>query len=511
MNTIKKIYWERANIYFQFDKKINNTIYLTNNKINIPLEKNNDKEYYINITNVNGTMLDSGSWYLKIDEEEMIIPKEIYSSIDDLSRNFKYRSNLYAYLVNFIVTTNNEIKIVTQFMMINHKPKAFFRFNETKKLKRKIKIAINIIAVHCANLAYRIFRLLKVNKDTILFLTENSNELTGNLKSLYEYTKEHRKEKIIIFSDDKYKNKKDPLKFLKEIIIISQSDYIFVDNYTPILTHLKLSKKVKLIQLWHAGIGFKAVGYARFGLDGSPHPYRSCHRNYTDAIVDQEDLAKIYQEVFGTPKEIFKSTGIPRLNNYLDKKHIDEILEKLNKMNPKFKNSKVILFSPTYRGTGSKTAYYDYNLIDFETIYQFCKKNNYIFVIKNHPFIKETVEIKNKYKNYIFDYSELDINELIYTSDIMITDYSSCAYEFSLFNRTLIFYRYDKEFYEYDRPMHTVDKFTKKQYETKTFKELMDVLNKINKAIKIEDRFKAITKRDKKDSCEKIINEIVGD
>jgi len=93
----------------------------------------------------------------------------------------------------------------------------------------------------------------------------------------------------------------------------------------------------------------------------------------------------------------------------------------------------------------------------------------------------------------------------------MITDYSSCAYEFSLFNRTIIFYRYDKEFYEYDRPMHTVDKFTKKQYEIKTFKELIDTLNKINKTIKIEDIFKNISKRDKKDSCEKIINEIVGD
>jgi len=158
MNTIKKIYWERANIYFQFDKKINNTIYLTNNNINIPLEKNNEKEFYINITNINGTMLDSGTWILKIEDEKINIPKEIYNSLDDLSRNFKYRSNLYAYLVNFIISPDSEIKMVTQFMMINHKPKSFFRLNETKRIKRKIEIIINIVAVHCANLVYRIFR-----------------------------------------------------------------------------------------------------------------------------------------------------------------------------------------------------------------------------------------------------------------------------------------------------------------------------------------------------------------
>ena len=511
MIKIENIYWERANLHFLFDKKISQNLYITKNNTRIKLEKLNDKDFYINITNTNGTMLNAGNWFLSCDNTEIKVNKNIYTKTGDLSRNFKYRSNLYAYLVNFYITPEEEIKISTEFMMINHKPKSFFRLSETKSIKRKIKIIINIIAVHIANLFYKTIRLFKIGKKNILFLTENSNELTWNLKTLYEYTKANRKEKIKIYSEDKYKNKKNPLSFLKEIIFIAQSDYIFVDNYTPILTHLKLNKKVKLIQLWHAGIGFKAVGYARFGLEGSPHPYKSCHRNYTDAIVDQPDLIKIYQEVFGTKEKIFKSTGIPRLNNYLDKSKIDESISNLEKINTKFKNKKVILFSPTYRGTGSKTAYYDFELLNFEEIYNFCKKNDFIFVIKNHPFIKTPVKINKKYDKYIYDYSTLDINDLIYISDIMITDYSSCAYEYSLFNRPLIFFRFDKEFYEYDRPMHTVDKFTKKQYEVRTFDELIKLLNELSKKIKIEDRFKNINKRNNNNSCETIIKEIVGD
>lgn len=511
MYKIENIYWERANLHFLFDTKITKDIFIKNDKKNIKLEQLNDKEFYINITNVNGTMLDAGNWFLSCDENKIEVSDNIYTKTDDLSRNFKYRANLYAYLVNFSITPDKELKLSTQFMMINYKPKSFFRLSETKSIVRKIKIIANIIAVNVANLFYKILRLFKIGKKNILFLTENSNELTWNLKSLYEYTKENRKEKIKIFAEDKYKNKKNPLSFIKEIILIAQSDYIFVDNYTPILTHLKLDKKVRLIQLWHAGIGFKAVGYARFGLDGSPHPYRSCHRNYTDGIVDQPDLAKIYQEVFGTKKEIFKSTGIPRLNNYLDEAKIKESISKLEKLNSSFKKSKVILFSPTYRGTGSNTAYYDYNLLNFEEIYNFCKNNDYLFVIKNHPFIKKRVNISKKHQKFILDYSELDINELIYISDIMITDYSSCAYEYSLFNRPLIFFRFDKEFYEYDRPMHTVDKFTKKQYEVRTFDELLKVLNELNKKIKKEDRFKNISKRKNNNSCETIIKEIVGD
>ena len=86
----------------------------------------------------------------------------------------------------------------------------------------------------------------------------------------------------------------------------------------------------------------------------------------------------------------------------------------------------------------------------------------------------------------------------------MITDYSSCAYEYSLFDRPLVFYRFDKYYYEFTRPMHTVNEFTTKQYEVLDFGNLMRVLNEL-KDVKIEDRFKNIKKKENSDSCEKII------
>ena len=132
-------------------------------------------------------------------------------------------------------------------------------------------------------------------------------------------------------------------------------------------------------------------------------------------------------------------------------------------------------------------------------------------MIKNHPFINKTMDIPKEYSEYIYDYSSLDINDLIYISDIMITDYSSCAYEYSLFDRPLIFYRFDKELYEYERPMHTVDKFTSKQYETKEFNEVIKYIDKIAKEIKIEDRFKNIKKNNTTNTCKAIEDEMLGD
>ena len=89
----------------------------------------------------------------------------------------------------------------------------------------------------------------------------------------------------------------------------------------------------------------------------------------------------------------------------------------------------------------------------------------------------------------------------------MVTDYSSCAYEFSFFNRPLVFYRFDKLFYEYERPVHTLDAFSSQQYETTSFKDLMTVLECL-KNISVNDRFKAFTQR-QNDSCQLIADEIL--
>lgn len=510
MYKIIDIYWERANLHFVLDRKIDEDVFLIRKTQEIKLDVYKENEVVINVSNTpEGTMLPQAKWRLLAEYSDIVLDSSLINSLADKSRNFMYRKEKYAYLVNLAIDSNLHVNIKPKFMMVNYNPSRFYRLAESRTARGQLSIIAKRIGVFGFNVFYRIVRLFKIGKKNILFLTENSNELNWNLKILYDYLK-NDKYKIRVFADDKFSGKKSILTFIKETFIIAQSDIIFIDNYTPLLTHLNLSKKVKLVQLWHAGVGFKSVGYARFGISGSPHPYKSCHRKYTDAIVDQEKLIDVYKEVFGVKKEIFKSYGMPRLDGYLAKDKIEKVTNSLFEINPHLKDNKVILFSPTYRGLGSKSAYYNYSLINLDEIYDFCFKNNFLFVVKMHPFIKKNIEIPEEYKDKIFDYSEFDINDLIYVSDVMITDYSSCAYEFSLFNRPLIFYRFDKEKYEYDRPMHTVDSFTDKQYEVREFSEVMEVLESIKDSLP-KDRFADIQKETQSDICKKIKEEIIGE
>ena len=298
------------------------------------------------------------------------------------------------------------------------------------------------------------------------------------------------------------------INLIKEYVYLCISDIIIIDNYVSMLNLINFSKKTKIIQLWHAGIGFKAVGYARFGKKGSPHPFESGHRKYTKVLVDDEKFVDIYKEVFGVKKEIFDVCRMPRLENYLSPKQKEETIKKIYKENESLKNKKVILFSPTYRGDVAASAYYDYSKIDLKQVYNFCYKNNFAFIIKMHPFIKEQIIIPDEYKEFIFNYNNYNINDLIYISDVMITDYSSCAYEFSLFEKPLIFYRYDKEFYEYNRPIHTLDIFSKEQYEVYNFSEVIEILNKIkDKLLEGKINSKNINKKVKKISLKNILGE----
>lgn len=508
MIEITNIRWDRVNLYLTVEKDSINEAYLldeNSNKFVLPVNKN---IITINVTNLSkGEMIEQGKYYLFIDDENVSVKADLLKNIDYFSKVFKYRKEFYALIIELGINEECEFYIDSSYMMKNKNYKKNFMLKEGSGVINKFEILIIIILPFFINIFYGFLRLFKPkSSDRILFLSENDETPRGNLKALYEYFIENDLGKTKGMFYNKFVKKSIPV-LIKSFVLIAFSDVIVVDNYVPLISILNISKKQRIVQLWHAGVGFKSVGYARFGEVASPHPFKSSHRKYTTAIVDDERLIDIYKEVFAVSGDIFKAYGMPRLDGYLDKDKITETTNKLFDDNALLKGKKVILFSPTYRGIGASEASYDYSKLDFSEIYKFCKENNFVFLIKMHPFIKEKYEIPQEYKTIIFDYYDYDINELIYISDVMITDYSSCAYEFSFFNRPLIFFRYDKEFYEYERPVHTLDAFTEQQYEVKTSQELIDVLNSI-KNIDINLRFSNLRER-KSDCCKKIAEEIL--
>ena len=109
-------------------------------------------------------------------------------------------------------------------------------------------------------------------------------------------------------------------------------------------------------------------------------------------------------------------------------------------------NKKVILYAPTYRDDELNDATL---AIDLDKMYERFKYD-YVLFLRLHPAVNG--EFENKYPGFIYNVSSYSsINDLLLGTDILITDYSSIPFEFSLLHKPMIFYAYDLEEYSKKR------------------------------------------------------------
>lgn len=294
----------------------------------------------------------------------------------------------------------------------------------------------------------------KLDNKKVLFLSVSRTDLSGNFEFIYNELKKYDYE--IDIDLKKNLRTKRTLKEKKQLCKkIAIAKYILVDDFYPIIYALKLRKNQELIQTWHAMGAFKKMGYSRKGTV-------KCltHRNYTAAITSSDSIRINYAEAFGIDITKVHSIGIPRTDIFFDKEYIDNKKEELYKKYSILRNKKVILFAPTFRGFGQNEAYYDFKMIDFAKIKQELK-NDYVFVIKLHPFIKNIDEVPSDDEFFINLTKEREINDLLFITDILVTDYSSVIFENSLLNNKVIFYTPDLEEYISSRDFfYSFDKYT---------------------------------------------------
>ncbi|MFT4050888.1 MAG: CDP-glycerol glycerophosphotransferase family protein [Microbacterium sp.] len=234
---------------------------------------------------------------------------------------------------------------------------------------------------------------------------------------------------------------------------VAAADIILIDDYFPLLNKVTLRADQKLIQVWHAGSGFKSVGYSRFGNYGSPR-LTDTHRKYTFAICGSHHLVHVYAEVFGIPEEAVIPTGLPRIDSFLDPLRTAHITADFEATYPHIVGKRKILFAPTFRGEGAQTAYYDYDQLDFARLYELCGEDS-VLLIRMHHFIADPPPVPEQYRDRIYDFSHFpDGNDLLHSVDLLITDYSSIIYEYSLLDRPMLFFAYDRDLYSATRGFH---------------------------------------------------------
>ncbi len=356
-----------------------------------------------------------------------------------------------------------------------------------RNVRGLIKMILQYIRKLDCILIYAFYKITtKQYSKKVLFLSDSRNDLTGNFEFIY---KRLEKEDYVLntFLKRTLKEKKS-LKEKKTLMrLIAESKYVLIDDFYPLIYTLRLRKGTKLIQVWHAIGAYKTVGYSRMGKIGGPTSYSLTHRNYSATITSSEAIRKNYAEAFNMDISKVHATGIPRTDIFFDKNYKSKVEKRIYKKYPKLKRKKVILFAPTFRGNGQNSAYYDFNLIDFEKIKE-KYKDEYVFIVRPHPFTKNLNEMPKEDDFFITLTEEREINDLLFITDILITDYSSVIFENALLDNKVIFFVPDLEEYISSRDFYyPFEKYTYGPV-CRNMKELIKALdNPKNDTNKIEE------------------------
>ncbi|MEK3888461.1 CDP-glycerol glycerophosphotransferase family protein [Bacillus sp. FSL K6-3431] len=302
---------------------------------------------------------------------------------------------------------------------------------------------------------YKMYCLLPIKENKVLFASDSRTELDGNFLFVYEEMRKRNLELDYQFMFKEEVGEKKSLKEIKSLAYhLATSKFILLDDFYPMVYPLKIRKNAELIQLWHAVGAFKTFGFSRIGRPGGPSPTSINHRNYTKAIVSSKNVAKYYAEGFGIDEEKVISTGIPRTDIFFDEKYKSQIREQLYAEFPFLRDKKVITFAPTFRGNGQQSAHYPMEVLNLERLYNELK-DEYVFLFKIHPFVKNDFNIPYQYKEFFYNFSSYrEINDLLFITDILITDYSSVCFEYALLNKPMIFFAYDVEEYVQKRDFY---------------------------------------------------------
>ena len=301
--------------------------------------------------------------------------------------------------------------------------------------------------------------VLPSRRRRVVFTSDSRESLGGNLKLVHDrmvargLNRRLSMETIFRPSIRVGRSLRDRLRM---VWLFGSADVILLDDYQPAIYQLGTRQDVRIIQLWHAWGAFKTVGFSRIGKPGGPSPFSRVHRNYSYAIVSSSHEVPFYAEAFGIPEQQVIPTGTPRMDEFLDPARQAAGRARALAAVPAAADREVILFAPTFRGSGARRARYPTEMIDVERFHRLAVQRDAVVVFKMHPFVHRPLDIPPALADRLIDggQADADINDLLLLADLLVTDYSSLVFEYAALGRPMLFYAFDLEEYTSTRDFY---------------------------------------------------------
>jgi CDP-glycerol glycerophosphotransferase len=234
---------------------------------------------------------------------------------------------------------------------------------------------------------------------------------------------------------------------------MARSRNLVFESWIPL--KYRKRKGTNWIQLWH-GTPIKKMLFDSnepfFSVSNPKHKLNKYKdiRRWDYLICENYSNKNYFKEAFLIDNKKILAYGYPRVKYLLD--NINNISKKLEikKLLNIPRNKKIIFYAPTWRdyNYGNKKPCFKY-LLNLQEL-----KNNissdYVIVLKNHAFLDSGLLLEG-----IINIShEVETQDLLLISDILISDYSSIIFDYIAIDKPIILYANDIERYQECRGLY---------------------------------------------------------
>ena len=207
-----------------------------------------------------------------------------------------------------------------------------------------------------------------------------------------------------------------------------------------------------IVNFWHG------VPWKKIGLDMPLSRLERIYVRYRMKTLEAHlylSTSKLFTKVFGTAFECktdeIITAGYPRNSIFYSKEKINNAREHLfaylvSKGNNFDKSTKVILYMPTFRDKCQDVFSFD-SIMDDERLKSLLENHNAIIIQKAHFVTSQRSQQAEIGVGRFFQATDFPSQELLAVADILVTDYSSCFFDYLILDRPVLHYLYDYEYY----------------------------------------------------------------
>lgn len=322
------------------------------------------------------------------------------------------------------------------------------------KYNKTIYTLYNCIGSKCISLLKFFF---KTDEKLIIFASFGGRRFDDSPRAIYE----------ALLDDNRFDNYRLVWAFIKpHDFILTRGEKVKIDTlaYFVLLLRARVwvtnssmtrglsitGKNTFVLNTWH-GSAIKKMG-SDINEGNESFALKGGKMNKGIMLAQSQYDVDIFSKAFHIPEEGFRIIGLPRNDQLFH--HSKAERDKIRKELGIDDNKIAILYAPTFREYDKDT---DSNVIcappvDFNK-WKLSLSSDYVLLFRAHYEVTKSLKINNN--DFVKDVSTYKrLNELMIASDMLISDYSSIFFDYSILGKPMLCYAYDYERYNKERGLY---------------------------------------------------------